>query len=135
MSFTTPPVGPVVTALAATLTVGASLSFSGLDTWSFDNYITPGPQEDLGSGDAIIVFFLPFPRSSPPPVPVVPRHRMARHSRKGRPIGDRVARDSDDLPIWDTQARRTKVWNLLESESESSKLTNTEGSKGEAWEN
>ncbi|KAG1777108.1 hypothetical protein EV702DRAFT_1197426 [Suillus placidus] len=158
MSSTAPPVGPVVTALAATLTVEVSLSFSGLDTWSFDNYIAPGPQDDLGSGDAIIVyrhifnclltpaftcvlgvkvlntgivhprsirlpitivrfsvmqhlrrFLLPFPRSSPPPVPVVPHHRIARHSVKGRPIGDQVARDSDDLPIWDTQARRTKM--------------------------
>ncbi|KAG2136460.1 hypothetical protein DEU56DRAFT_913036 [Suillus clintonianus] len=165
----TTPVGPLVTALAATLIIGTSHTFASNDVWSFDSCITPGPQKTIGSGDHIIVyrhcfksfvdplpppvfsavlshiaawgndhvefaikdintskhhsrtiklpltvvrlsllqhlrqFIFPFPRSSTPPSPINQYISAPKPLAGARAIGDRVPRDSDDLPIWDTQ--------------------------------
>lgn len=48
----------------------------------------------------------PFPRSYTAPSPGTLGIRVRQLSVGAKAIGDRVPRDSDDLPIWDTRTRR-----------------------------
>ncbi|KAG1860872.1 hypothetical protein F4604DRAFT_1930187 [Suillus subluteus] len=174
LATSNPGTGLVATALAATLLVGTSHTFSGCEAWSFDKYMNPGLHEYLGSGDTIVVyrhfynsflspgplplpifsaslshitawgnadvqfsirllstgdhhprtitlprsivcfsilqhlqrFLWPFPRLYSIPSPVTLHAAALKQAPGSRALGDRVPRDSDDLPIWDTRRVR-----------------------------